>query len=940
MSILGGLIALTNKPEYKVEGTFREKNSKPVNISTSFASLFSAGIGVTESEAMATLKSRKMMQVVIERMDLQGFIFQKNDQDTYLKRMKENLIVEYARLMKLVRPVLKDSACAVKVSAISYEKEEPFILHIQCQPNGQYEVFNSTQESLGVGELGKPFQYEEIHFTLLLNDNLSISNEPYFLVLSPIKLVADYLLANLDIELDRYDKNLLKLSFQHRDRQFACEFINTLMVCYQDYLKMSHQQQAKVQLNYLEKKKNDTKEHLVNLMERHAEIMSVGFSTSGIADTEKELQFLAERQHRFKEKLFTNQLETKRLQNLQAGQYAYYESYNALDGYPHIINNMLEKMRTLKQQRDFLELAISKSPLFDIKQFQESFKQQFEELKQIQHYQIELAQMIDCCQKRLPVDRSLSLFKDQRFLISSWHDKLLHSSSENRSFHHLEEEYLAYLTNLTRLFQVREKIIRERLIHQQDPSLEFQGINLHAAEELYITYCKTINELESEQRQNDFLLVQLQDSHFEISSLSPILKDPVSQTMIKQASQLLLDLKDQNNRSFKEQERLKEDLAIQKNFLNLHLQQISQTIELKQNLFEEKIHTLQNIMLELIHQQISLFEKNLNDHTFTRMENYKQEKLLLEQQLADLRQEMALLPQKWVSEQIIKHNVEMNRLIVKEVANIVETQNITHNLEIIQSAPVDLAVAPLLPKSPHLLLHAFFGGLLGACLSLCFFLTRSIMKGLSASSENLKMCGQYVAGYLSHIEKIPSIEALADQDLNTLRRLEFYVSEDGRSIGQALLLIEGKGPKYEKHLASLFKKRGLKTLILPLSFNQFSNQETGLLQYLEEKIDFPVIKQTKEWDYIEAGGTTRFSTELLKSIRFQELLNQLRTQYDWILATTYALPNQAETESLSGLFSHLAVSIHQETLPELESYLRWQKGEKKIAFMFVQDSYQ
>ncbi len=192
----------------------------------------------------------------------------------------------------------------------------------------------------------------------------------------------------------------------------------------------------------------------------------------------------------------------------------------------------------------------------------------------------------------------------------------------------------------------------------ENPSLEYQGIDLESAGSLYIDYNKKLNELEARQREYAFLISQMHDPHFEISSLSTVLNDHVSTGMIQKASQLVLDLKDRNNRSDKELEQLKEDLALQRGFLQMHLEQISQLNKLYSKLYEEKIYSLLNVKLELIEQEIAISEKNLQGYIATRMENLKQERSIIENHRKELHLEMAALPKKWAAEKLIEQNLE------------------------------------------------------------------------------------------------------------------------------------------------------------------------------------------------------------------------------------------------------------------------------------------
>ncbi len=751
----------------------------------------------------------------------------------------------------------------------------------------------------------------------------------YFLTLWPMQLLTGNIKKNLKIENDNNDKNLLLINYKDSDRHFAAQFVNALMSSYQDYLKEDHDRQAAIQLDYLRTKQEEAELRLQGMMQKHAETLSEDLGKSGFADSNKEMAFLANSQHEFKERLISNELEIKRLLNIQNGKCVYYDQYSKSAGDHNVINSVLKEIRDLKQQRDALTLALKNSLFLDTDQLQNAFRQQQLELERVQDNLEEIDQFLQDFEQGVPLNNRASLFNDPNYLVNAWYHRLnqqkLASGNEEE-----REQFKFYLNNLKRLFTVHAKIIRERLTHQQNPSLEYQGIQPDTARELYLNYSLKLNDLEAKKRENIFVLNQMKDPHFEITSLSSILNDPVSSEMIQKASRLLLDLKDQNNRSDKEQDQIREELDLERGFLLLHLQQTNQLVMLNQKLVEEKIYALQNITLELIHQQISVLEKNLHDYIETRLDNLKQERTIVQEHMEELQQEMATLPKRWAGEKMIEQNLEINELILQEVAKMVESKNISHKLELLQSSPIDMAIAPIHPLSSGLILYAVLGALIGGLTSFGIILKRNLSNSFTASTSNLKQMHQHVAGSLSSGNN--------SENLETLRRVQGYLSEDQNNpFEKSLLLITGKGPDYASDLASLFIKKGEKPITLFLNFEHASTGDNpGLLQYLEGHSSFPTIQNGQSGDYIEAGGPSKFSNELLCSEKFKELLRQLKGKYGWVIAASNAEPSSALAENLIGLFRLVAVSVNEETVKQLAPYIKFsQEPGKKATFLMT-----
>ncbi|WP_068470747.1 hypothetical protein [Candidatus Protochlamydia phocaeensis] len=951
MGLLGALVALIQPIRYRSEATFREKSNKSGGVSNSILQLLSSESlsAGQENEASSLIKSRKLMQNVIEKLKLQGQVELKCDEENIFRRIRRNLEVTWNALKRSPQPVLKDHQCPIQIVDLNYQGEIPLKFEVLLADNGEFDVRDVDHDhvSIGQGKLGVPFTWQALAFTLDAREGQTVAPQPLSLKIESMADTADALCKKLQIENAKNDKGVLKLAYDHRNRHAASEFLNTTMQCYQDHLKSHHDKLAKMQLDYLHNRQAQLANNLTELMQKHANFLANDLFNSGFVDSDKEMDFLAKSQHEYREKLLSNELEIKRLENIQPNSHVYYDTYNSDAADSIVINNVLTQIRDLKQRRDGLEIEIQKKAAFTTHTLHHSFDQQLEELKEVQRYIVELQDIIDRFHQHLLPDSETSLIKDPRFLIKGWFEHLdklegIDPVEWNKS----RESFQFYLTNLERIFNVHEKMLQERLIHQQNPSDEYQGIDLRVADDLYMDYSKQLIQLESTIRQNLFFIGQMEDPNFEITSLSAGLNDSVSQEMIKKASNLVLTLKDQNNQSVREQERLKEELLLQRTFLSLHLEQMVQLMELNKKLIEEKVYALQNVSLDLINQQVSLLENTLRDYVESRLENLRQERTLIKQHLKHIHNEMGGLPKKWVAEQLIEQEVEINQLIVEEIAKMVESKNIAHNLEVIQSAPIDLATPPVHPVTPSVLAFAILGGLLGSFMGAGVVLGSSLIKGLKASADNLKLAGLYVAGSLPFRSQTQDNRVISDADLETIRRLQSYIdpvslSSENRelNVAQRLLLLEGCGPDYSRDLSTLFLKKGKKVLMLYLDGDQAgSDVKNGLLQYLEGKASFPEIESGPYGDFIRAGGASRFFIELMGSEAFKKLINELQERYDWIIGISRASPVSAEAESLVPLFPYAAVTVWQEKVEDLDFYAQLANNPNRKVVFLIADS--
>lgn len=447
---------------------------------------------------------------------------------------------------------------------------------------------------------------------------------------------------------------------------------------------------------------------------------------------------------------------------------------------------------------------------------------------------------------------------------------------------------------------------------------DFQGINLQTARELYLTYCKELHQIETSMLQYEHILLQLKDPNFEICSLGTILDDPVSRDMISKASQTALSLKDANNRSNREQDRLKEELLVQKNFLQMHLAQSLQLLTIRYDLVKQKIRDIQHVNLGLIQQQISIMEKHLVDYIISHILSSNQQRDVIVQHQKELHDELKRLPTKWVSEKLIVLEMEANQRMIDEITKLVETKNIGSNLEVVQSAPVDAAIPPLYPNRPFLAFFMFAGAIAGGILTFGGLVIGSIASGLMATPENLIAHGQRVLGTWTSFHREDELSKMHDNDLAILRRMTTFAQETAKA--KTLLLLKNGLADFTPALAKLLALQGKKALILPLSFEDQVSE--GLLQYLQGAIDQPKIIKEEGYDRIPAGGYSRFAPELIASVRFDQLLDDLRKKYDWILLVSSIEIASPEAVSLIHRFGPAVVEIKYARLEALAPLFR------------------
>lgn len=884
---------LTRPPKYKAEATFREKGKSQSENMRGFSLAALAGLNENnENTAQSLFRSRALLGAAILQNSKQAVIEQSGLQFSWPKNVYRNLQGEYANLLDKHYPILAENDKPVAVKDLKYAAEKVLKMQVSFLNETDFQITLPSKEIL-FGEVGKPVAHDHFTLTLTTNGNSRLAHQGFAITLLPLQVAYEQVKKQLFVQSDTRDKGLLRLTYKNPNRKEASAFLNSILAAYQEHQRKDHERICKEQIAYLHNRQEDAGNFLQQMMVKHAETMSAQGPT---------IDLLFQNQQNHVQKLLLIDLELNRLQNAFDEGRVFYDPNGWEGGSPSIINQILAEVRTSRQQADAIDIALRNQNL-SIKD-KPSFEEQLITIRELQA----------CCEEAEEVRKELAQGKTHfklkilgdhpKYRMEEWQRNLKKGVCSSG-------QCLQYVDHLIHLFEVEKKILEERLARQQTTLQEHQGIDLAAANQLFLEYSSRLNETEGEILHHQFLAEQIQAPDFEVSSLSTVLKDPVSHEIIQKASHANLLLQDQDNRSVRELERLKGELALQKGVLKTHIHQTRDLLLLKKKLLQEKIWGLQNTTLDLHQQKISVLNQQLQDYLLIRIANLKQEREVIEGQQGLLRKEMLKLPTQWASEKMIEQHLEMSKKMIEKIAEAVEAKNISAKLDLSQSAPLDGALTPLHPQSPLTLVFAFLGSIIGFLLSSSFVVARECVKGFPARKDNLQSVGQIYLGNLS--SQLPEI--LTDGDLETLRRLAGQITN-----AHLVALLLNDGPNYAFKLAELLSKGGRKVAILSCIFNgkEGDNQIPGLQQYLKGEELQTQIRSDYLW--ISSGGMTRFGKEILDSPPFDELLKKLMKEWDCVLLISRCSPLSAEGEKLFSLADRTVVTLKGETLHELSTF--------------------
>ncbi len=906
-SLLGSFYVMSRPAVFEAKAHFRELGKNESGGSVSITRALLGGSKNAGSQAVSALKSRAIIEDAVRRHHFQGQVIPEGSTPTIWHHIFDQFRVMLAHFKNWEEVSTSAPTCTLCLEDIHYAGERTISLTLDFTSSDTFLV-KSSFGTVGEGQVGVPFRTDHFSFTVMGAPQPDVKR--YTASIMPLSRVVSALENGVTIELDEDDTTLVVLEYSHPNRSYAVDVLNAIMESYQNYLEREQARFADIQLSYLKRRQEEMFDSQTVVMQKHAAMLSQDLSTSGFVNFEKEMEFLFKNRLGCLEKIHAIDLQLKRLKELSDD-----GPSRSGDILTHrelaVVHPALEELLHLKVQRDALTLALTESnrQVGDL-------EREISALDEVNRDLNDLADIALRIEAKEPVDPALPLLLKERFQVGGWVRRLSAESGERQN--HETEACLLYLANLRRLLEMKRRICEERLTYQSGQSPEFQGIDLETAVKLHLGYINEAHQLDGVVNESRFIIEQLEDPDFEINSLSATLTDPISQEIIRKSSNHSLQLRDQKYHSPKEQERTKEELATQKRFLKAHLGQTLEVKQLHSDLLQGRMHALQGTMLELIHEKISVLENHIADYILAEINSLKQQKTLILDTMNEINQNMATLPDKWLSEQLMKQNVDLNKAIVEELTRLVESKNISHNLQLIESAPLDLAWTKPLPRSPRLFLVATVFACFGAFFSAAFVLVRQTVRGVIATRENLEAFDQTVLGHFDET----ALDPASDHNLNLLRQLSTQLDR----CGKILLAVPGEGPNYVRALAKLMVRKRQKVLIL----NSLSS-EPGLLQFLQGSLDTLPIHPSEGIATVFSGGASRYWPELLESTAFKCLLRDLLSQYDRILLVCHEAPTSADVTALMPLVDLVALTLAEETLPEIS---RTFNALPKIVFMF------
>jgi hypothetical protein len=856
---------------------------------------------------------------VIEKLGLQINVEEETPFQSKKRRMKHALLAERGS------PIPAQEG--FEFIDVYYRGQQGLDFTLFFTSLGTFEVRDGEQNVLEKGEMGVPVHMDGAVFTLIKAPKALKLRTEYKMNIASLEETVLGWRKRVDVSPMQGDRSLLELTLMSESRMEGKRFINTLMELYQDYLKGESERISKEQLTYLEKRRGQLCEKMDDYLQTHVAYLKKNLHEKGTLTLGQQLSFFQEH----KQSLTQDLLKLDQEQALLSGSNPVFSS-----SFGKEIEGLLGTLRESSRERDEIELAL--------------FQRNDLEGKRVDH--LKTLNALDRSQLRAKtgIDRffaSLAPLKKERsqilldvgefgHILSPDAHELQKITKEKASLiEELREKHSIGLSqtfaeNQLRLLSLQEGVLKQRLFHGVQRDGDYRGVDLKTARQLLVEYLRKRDRCRETLREMAFAKEEIEKEGAELVSLAHVFPDPLCQSLVSEMGQIRQKLRKERSLTEKEIERLKKHEKTLKDDLLRHMDQTVLLIALEEERAEEHIRGVQIALVDLIGQEVSLIEKQIEDRVSEELQQIREERKLVTKELDQILKEMEEVPDAWLKEHQLNFSAEMNQGMLEALVHLVESKSIESNLMTIESKPIDWALSSQKPLPPLLRFFGVIGAFIGAVVTFGFCLMYALIKGVPLSLKNMTLRGKETFGTFS---KQLDFEK-SRNNLEILRRVSHRISKE-ESGPLVMTLVHGDKDLYSKALADLLKKEGKKVLMIDLNFRSRIKGKNGpgLIHFLEGEAQEPRPIERPFGNYIPMGGKSLFGNELLKGKKFEAFIEHMKEMYDIILLTVMERAESALPKTLFRASHMMVIRLEETSFETLKPYFFWEEEGHSLAFV-------
>lgn len=860
---------LTKEIQYEGKAVFFEDIQRNQTIGNLKDIVLSENISHS-SDAFSFFKTFELNKKLAERLGLQiSIVDERSAFNFFFERISKNLKLHF-------KSKIYDEE-TLEFTDVFYGGEISSFYFLKFLDQRNFEIFDSNGKFLIRKSPREPVKTKDFCFTLAKIPE-KFSGQAVKIKIDPSGRAVIFLLKSIEVKKDKTSPNILILKIRHKDRLCSANILNTLMNMYHNHLADESSACAKDQINYLEKRKSDLEKDLFSLMKENEMLINMNVEAKGFCKLDDEIKNLLNKRENYQRSL---EQTNKDLGDLKKIDLTNPDKNILLD---ENIIKIIDEIKKHEEKKQALLISVdrdikaNKNPCFENGIFyMDSVKNNNDNLES-------------------PFDK-----KDGDLIAGSC------EASKNGAFSLMPEKKDSLDAGLS---LKDEKFYKK--IYMLDP---------RSAENLYLQLEKSKDDLNLEIAQLRHILNRINLKDFQFSSIAFF----VSFDLIKNIIEIQKKINDGQNYSAKEMEVLTQEYETEKKRVIEHLLELLNFKNLNLEIINQKLFSLKKTLINLLAEEISFLTKKIKDLVSKSVYEKTNEKKNLEQNLFDAKMNLRELVNKVFQENKLNMQSERIKSMIDSICKLIESKKLDLNLKKINSRPIDLAFGAIVmaPIFRNALIVAF----LSVFIYLLICLYMAILKGMPISAEAVRSLSFDYCGEISKKCAGFDVKDLKSQDLESLRKIISAIDEFKHKI---ITCICFNGPNYIHYLAALLSIIGKKILVIETKSD--TKEKEGLFSFLRDGIKLP-IQKIQAYDFVPSGEKDYFSFELLRSFKFIEKLQQIKSKYDLILTYSDAKIDSAEARIYLDFSDKVVLSVKNETLEDIKPFIDWAKEKNKLSFV-------
>ncbi len=881
---------------YTADATFKKGKVAKSDVGNSLQTMLfnNFSINARDDRHISLMKSRVILKRVVQDLSLQASVHEVSVFDILPLRILSNIMrqlyVEYRSWRSELFPPLKDPRRFLDVSYVRYSGEIPRFYKLYFTSNDTFDVFDDTGEKVTSGKLGIPVVLPYAECTFVSGDRHRLKRRSFIVSLKPVLLACNSVRGMLDIKEEKADPGIIVIECRHRDRRFAATLLNSFMDIYHTYLIEKSEEIAREQLHYLAERKDETIASLDDVLFQYKQMHLDNIQLTDFMRVEDQAKFFLEYLKGYKSQLFEIDMKLKSLDNY---------SIALLETNETVLGGMYNELRSLLLYKDSLGLGsksmneVDDNMIDTIQHHMQHLKEKQDELRKIE----ELMERVEHADSFVQISSSLEQMPQiAQVIINTGYSDLEREM--------VQEELISYLKDTARTLSLQINVLKALAYSGREFASDFQGLSVESARDLYSYYNKELIEIQSDISQFEYLFDALEQPQLELGAFCLTLDGEMGKFFLNEVTSLGMKMQSPREYSGKEAERFSKSMEEKKRFLSLHMQQNIDLYKLREQVIRQKLSSLEQLTLSLITKHVSTLEEQLDEYVQMCQVGLLTQREYILAQLDELRVKMETMSDFWFVDKKLKFHLELGMYMVQEIANLVESHNIAHNLESIDSKVLDSAELPVFPNKPMILPYMIIGGILGMFFSLFYYGIKGYVRGFPISEANLAVAGLPFAGYVDEKSRISSIGKLVTK-LSSLS-------------GNIVTCFLGESPSYLDSLLTILNARGYRFLVIDTSRYIQSDEESeeGLYSYLAGAVHECRFFSHGMGDVIPSGKNLPGQHEYLASKKFGKFLEEKSREYDMVIITSSGSFFTPVASHLVQLSNAAVFSVKDETIED------------------------